>query len=112
MVRNIGTDIGTMDMIKMGWLQARLDQRQGDRTLLTGTPEYIDGIAYVVQTDPDLIAREISKFVRQACRRARARRRSPTRPAARPRVRVPLNTMTARFRPSWPSEPRMALQPS
>ena len=25
----------------MGWLQARLDQRQGDRILLTGTPEYI-----------------------------------------------------------------------
>lgn len=63
-VRNIGTDIGTMDMIKMGWLQARLDQRQGDRILLTGTPEYIDGIAYVVQTDPDLNEREISKFVR------------------------------------------------
>ena len=51
-VRNIGTDIGTMDMVKMGWLQARLDQRQGDRTLLTGTPEYIDGIAYIVQSDP------------------------------------------------------------
>ena len=62
-VRNIGTDIGTMDMIKMGWLQARLDQRQGDRILLTGTPEYIDGIAYVVQSDPDLNEREISRFV-------------------------------------------------
>ena len=62
-VRNIGTDIGTMDMVKMGWLQARLDQRQGDRTLLTGTPEYIDGIAYIVQSDPDLNEREIAKFV-------------------------------------------------
>jgi len=62
-VRAIQTDIGTMDMVKMGWLQARLDQRNGDRTLLTGTPEYIDGIAFVVQTDPDLNEREIARFV-------------------------------------------------
>ena len=62
-VRAIQTDIGTIDMIKMGWLQARLGQRKGDRTLLTGTPEYIDGIAYVVQTDPDLNEREIARFV-------------------------------------------------
>ena len=38
-------------------------QRQGDRTLLTGTPEYIDGIAYIVQSDPDLNEREIARFV-------------------------------------------------
>jgi LCP family protein required for cell wall assembly len=62
-VRAIGTDIGTTDMIKMGWLQARLDQRPADRILLTGTPEYIDGVAYIVQTDPDLNEREIARFV-------------------------------------------------
>jgi LCP family protein required for cell wall assembly len=62
-VRAIQTDIGTMDMVKMGWLQARLEQRNGDRTLLTGTPEYIDGISFVVQTDPDLNEREIARFV-------------------------------------------------
>ena len=62
-VRALQTDIGTMDMVKMGWLQARLDQRNGDRTLLTGTPELIDGISFVVQTDPDLNEREIARFV-------------------------------------------------
>ena len=28
-VRTLQTDIGTMDMVKMGWLQARLKQTQG-----------------------------------------------------------------------------------
>jgi hypothetical protein len=50
-------------MVKMGWLQARLAQKKGDRILLTGTPESIGGIDYVVQTDPDLNEREIAKFV-------------------------------------------------
>ena len=36
-VRTLQTDIGTMDMVKLGWLQARLDQRKGDRILLTGS---------------------------------------------------------------------------
>lgn len=62
-VREIGTDIGTTDMIKMGWLQARLQQDPTDRILLSGTPENIDGIDYVVQTDPDLNEREIARFV-------------------------------------------------
>jgi polyisoprenyl-teichoic acid--peptidoglycan teichoic acid transferase len=62
-VRTLQTDIGTMDMVKMGWLQARLAQKKGDRILLTGTPENIGGIDYVVQTDPDLNEREIAKFV-------------------------------------------------
>jgi LCP family protein required for cell wall assembly len=62
-VREIGTDIGTTDMIKMGWLQARLKQHPEDRILLTGTPENIGGIDYVVQTDPDLNEREIARFV-------------------------------------------------
>jgi hypothetical protein len=47
----------------MGWLQARLAQHPEDRILLSGTPESIGGIDYVVQTDPDLNEREIAKFV-------------------------------------------------
>ena len=62
-VRTLQTDIGTMDMVKMGWLQARLTQHKGDRILLTGEPQYIDGISFVVQTDPDLNEREIAKFM-------------------------------------------------
>jgi polyisoprenyl-teichoic acid--peptidoglycan teichoic acid transferase len=62
-VRSFGTDIGTMDMVKMGWLQARLDQRGDDRILLTGEPQMIGGVAYVVQTDPDRNEREIARFI-------------------------------------------------
>ena len=62
-VRALQTDIGTMDMVKMGWLQARLQQSKGDRILLTGEPQLIGEISYVVQTDPDLNEREIAKFM-------------------------------------------------
>jgi LCP family protein required for cell wall assembly len=62
-VRTLQTDIGTMDMVKLGWLQARLDQRKGDRVLLTGEPQLIDGISFVVQTDPDLNERQIASFI-------------------------------------------------
>jgi LCP family protein required for cell wall assembly len=62
-VRTLQTDIGTMDMVKMGWLQARLEQRKGDRILLTGEPQMIDGISFVVQTDPDLNEQQIASFV-------------------------------------------------
>lgn len=62
-VRTLQTDIGTMDMVKMGWLQARLEQRKSDRVLLTGEPQIIGDVAYVVQTDPDLNEREIAKFM-------------------------------------------------
>lgn len=62
-VRALQTDIGTIDMIKMGWLQARLEQRKSDRILLTGEPQLIDGVSFVVQTDPDLNEREIAKFM-------------------------------------------------
>ena len=47
----------------MGWLQARLDQRPGDRILLSGEILDVDGVSYVVQTDPDQNEREIAKFM-------------------------------------------------
>jgi len=62
-VRSLQTDIGTMDMVKMGWLQARLDQEPGDRVLLSGEVLDIDGVSFVVQTDPDQNEREISQFM-------------------------------------------------
>jgi LCP family protein required for cell wall assembly len=62
-VRGLGTDIGTIDMVKMGWLQGRLKQEKSDRILLTGDPQMIDGVSYVVQTDPDRNEQEIAKFM-------------------------------------------------
>ena len=62
-VRSLATDIGTIDMVKLGWLQGRLKQEKVDRILLTGEPQMIGGVSYVVQTDPDLNEKEIAKFM-------------------------------------------------
>ncbi|WP_217914934.1 LCP family protein [Miltoncostaea marina] len=62
-VRSLQTDIGTIDMAKMGWLQARLEQRPDDRILLSGEPQMIDGISFVVSTNPDQNEREIARFI-------------------------------------------------
>jgi polyisoprenyl-teichoic acid--peptidoglycan teichoic acid transferase len=60
-IRALSTDLGTIDMIKMGWLQARLDQRPGDREVLFGTPALIGGVAYVVG-DPDRDENQVARF--------------------------------------------------
>ncbi len=62
-MRSLATDIGTIDMVKLGWLQGRLKQEKADRILLTGEPQMIGGVSYVVQTDPDLNEKEIAKFM-------------------------------------------------
>lgn len=62
-VRSLQTDIGTVDLMKLGWLQARLRQDPTDRIVLSGEPLMIDGIWYVVGTDPDRNEREIASFM-------------------------------------------------
>ncbi|MEQ8834870.1 MAG: LCP family protein [Miltoncostaeaceae bacterium] len=62
-VRSLQTDIGTLDMIKMGWLQARLTQSESDRIILSGEPLTIDGVSYIVGTNPDRNEREIAAFI-------------------------------------------------
>lgn len=61
-VRVLHTDIGTTDMIKFGWLQARLDQEPNDRILLSGTPQTINGQSFIIG-NPDANEREIARFV-------------------------------------------------
>lgn len=65
MVRTLQTDISTTELMKLGWLQARLRQDAADRTVLSGDPVMIDGIWYVVSTDPDRNEREIATFMGQ-----------------------------------------------
>jgi LCP family protein required for cell wall assembly len=60
-VRAMSTDLGTMDLVKLGWLQARLEQRPADRTVLVGEPTMIGGISYVVG-DPDANIRLLERF--------------------------------------------------
>jgi LCP family protein required for cell wall assembly len=61
-IRSLTTDLGTFDLIKLGWLQARLKQDPKDRLVLPGEPRYIGGVAYVVG-DPGADEEMISRFV-------------------------------------------------
>jgi LCP family protein required for cell wall assembly len=63
MVETMNTDIGTIDMVKFGWLQATLDQDPTDRILLSGEPLTMDGQSFVVATDPDANEEEIARFM-------------------------------------------------
>lgn len=61
-VRALTTDLGVNDLVKLGWLQVRLEQRPEDRIILAGTPQTIGGISYVVP-NPDENLRQIQQFV-------------------------------------------------
>jgi LCP family protein required for cell wall assembly len=61
-VRAITTDLGTIDMIKLGWLQARLAQKPADRMILPGQPQSIGGVSYVIGI-PDADEQVIRRFV-------------------------------------------------
>lgn len=63
-VRALSTDLGTMDMVKLGWLQARLEQRPGDRMVLVGESQMIGGVSFVVG-DPDANERLLERFTAQ-----------------------------------------------
>jgi anionic cell wall polymer biosynthesis LytR-Cps2A-Psr (LCP) family protein len=65
MVKAMNTDIGTIEMVKFGYLQATLDQDPADRILLSGEPLMIDGQSFVVATDPDANEQEIARFMGQ-----------------------------------------------
>jgi hypothetical protein len=64
-VKAMNTDIGTIEMVKFGYLQATLDQDPADRILLSGEPLMIDGQSFVVATDPDANEQEIARFMGQ-----------------------------------------------
>lgn len=63
--RAIGTDMGALDLAKFGWLQSRLDQNPDDRLLLTGTPQTIGGVSFVVG-NPDANETEVLQFLGRA----------------------------------------------
>lgn len=61
-VRSIGTDMGLGDLLKIGWLQWRLQSDPGDRIVLAGMARNVGGVSYVVG-EPDLEERQIARFV-------------------------------------------------
>ena len=61
-MRALTTDLGTIDLIKLGWLQARLAQKPGDRMVLPGDDQTIGGISYVIGV-PDADEATIRRFV-------------------------------------------------
>jgi len=63
-IRAIGTDMGTSDLLKLGWLQWRLTADPADRIVLSGIPRYVNGISYVIG-EPNLNEQQMAKFVRR-----------------------------------------------
>lgn len=61
-VRSIGTDMGVSDLMKMGWLQWRLQSDPKDRIVLAGMTRNVGGVSYVVG-EPDLEEQQIAEFV-------------------------------------------------
>ncbi len=61
-VRSMGTDMGMSDLIKLGWLQWRLQADSKDRIVLAGIPRMVGGVSYVVG-EPDLDEQQLAEFV-------------------------------------------------
>jgi polyisoprenyl-teichoic acid--peptidoglycan teichoic acid transferase len=62
LVRTLNTDIGTLDMAKLGWLQGRLQQDPADRIVLAGSTTTIGGQSFVVG-DPGQNEPQIARFI-------------------------------------------------
>jgi hypothetical protein len=58
----MGTDMGMSDLIKLGWLQWRLQSDSKDRIVLAGIPRKVGGVSYVVG-EPDLDEKQLAEFV-------------------------------------------------
>ncbi len=63
-IRAIGTNMGTTDLLKLGWLQWRLTADPADRIVLSGIPRYVNGIPYVIG-EPNINEQQLAKFVRR-----------------------------------------------
>lgn len=61
LVGTLSTDMGVNDLTKFAWLQWRLTQRPEDRYVLSGTPQNIGGVSYVI-TDPAQAAEQLRRF--------------------------------------------------
>jgi len=51
LVNALSTDMSTTDLTELGWLEMTLSQPSKGHYLLPGTPQYINGINYVIN-DP------------------------------------------------------------
>ena len=63
-IRAVGTDMGVSDLVKLGWLQWRLQSSPDDRIVLAGMPRTVGGVSYVVG-EPDLDEQQLAEFVRR-----------------------------------------------
>ena len=52
------------DLVKLGWLQWRLQSSSDDRIVLAGMPRTVGGVSYVVG-EPDLDEQQLAEFVRR-----------------------------------------------
>ncbi len=63
-IRAIGTDMGTTDLLKLGWLQWRLTADPTDRIVLSGITRYVNGTSYVIG-EPNINEQQMARFVRR-----------------------------------------------
>ena len=61
MVRAMSTDLSATDLVKLGWLQGRLETSPEDRDVLAGEPTTIGGGFYFL-LDPDRAEEQIRRF--------------------------------------------------
>lgn len=60
--RALGTDMGALDLATFGWLQSRLSSSAENRLLLSGTPQRIGGVSFVIG-DPERNEAEVARFL-------------------------------------------------
>jgi LCP family protein required for cell wall assembly len=62
LVGALTTDMSASDLAQLGWLEMTLSQPKQDRTVLPGTPQYINGGAYIIN-DPARSAIATRRFM-------------------------------------------------
>ncbi len=62
LVGALSTDMSTTDLTELGWLEMNTTQSKADRWILPGTPQYINGVNYVLN-DPAASATDLKAFM-------------------------------------------------
>ena len=62
-MKGVATDLSTWQLMELGWVKWRADDKKSKHFLLAGAPAYIGGIAFVLPPDDAEKRRQIDKFL-------------------------------------------------
>jgi len=62
-MNGVDTDLTTTQLLQLGWVKWRADDKKGKHWVLAGEPAYIGGTAYVLPPSDEKKARIISRFL-------------------------------------------------